>query len=167
MNTDDADNIALLANTPAKAKSLLHSLEKAAGGIGLHFNADKTELMCFNQNQRGYISTQKDGSLKLVDKFTYLGSSSSSTENYINTQLAKAWSAINRLLVIWKSDLADEIKCNLFQAVVVFILLHGCTTGILTKHIEKKLYSDCIRMLQAILNKSWKQHPLKQQLYSH
>ena len=40
MDADYADDIALLANTPAQAKSLLHSLEWAAGGIGLHVNAD-------------------------------------------------------------------------------------------------------------------------------
>ena len=34
-----ADDIALLANTPAQAKTLLHSLEQAAAGIGLHVNA--------------------------------------------------------------------------------------------------------------------------------
>ena len=45
-DADYADDIALLANTPAqvwnepKAK---HSLEQAAAGIGLHVNADKTE----------------------------------------------------------------------------------------------------------------------------
>ena len=39
------------------------------------------------------------------------------------------------------------------------ILLSGCTTWILIKHIEKKLERNCIRMLRAILNKSWKQHP--------
>ena len=76
--------------------------------IGLHFNADKTEYMCFNQ--RGDISTLNSSSLKLVDKFTYLGSSVSSTEKHINTRLAKAWTAINKLSVIWKSDLTDEIK---------------------------------------------------------
>ena len=40
-DTDYADDIALLVNTPAQAKSLLHSLEQAAGGIGLHVNAEK------------------------------------------------------------------------------------------------------------------------------
>ena len=40
-----ADDIALLANTPTQAESLLHGLERAAAGIGLHFNADKTEYM--------------------------------------------------------------------------------------------------------------------------
>ena len=54
-NTDNADDIALLANTPAQAETQLHSLEWAAAGIGLHVNADKTEYTCFNQ--RGDIST--------------------------------------------------------------------------------------------------------------
>ena len=80
---DYAEDIALLANTPAKAEIRLHSLEGASVGIGLHVNAPKTEYMCFNQ--RGDISTLNCSSLKLVDKFTYLGSSVSSTETDINT----------------------------------------------------------------------------------
>ena len=105
--SDYADNIALLANTPAQAETLLHSLERVAANIDLHVNADKTEYMCFNQ--RGHISTQNACSLKLEDKFTYLGSSESSTETDISTQLAKVWTAINRLSVNWKSDLTDKI----------------------------------------------------------
>ena len=76
------DDISLLANTPTQAESLLHSLEQASGGIGLHVNAEKTEYICFNQ--KGDISTLNCGSLKLVDKFTYFGSSISSTESDIN-----------------------------------------------------------------------------------
>ena len=115
----------------------------------------------------GDISTLNGSSLKLVDKFTYLGSSVSSTKADINTHLAKAWTAINRLLVIWKSDLTDKMKCSFFQAVVILILLYGCTTWMLTKHMEKKLDGNYTRMLWAIFNKSWKQHPTKQQLYGH
>ena len=48
-NADYDDDIALLANAPAQAEILLHSLEWAAAGIGLHVNAYKTEYMCFNQ----------------------------------------------------------------------------------------------------------------------
>ena len=33
--------------------------------------------------------------------------------------------------------------------------------------MERKLDSNCIRILQAVLNKSWKQHPTKQQQYKH
>ena len=64
-DADYADDIALLVNTPTQAKALLHSLEGAAGSIGLYVIAGKTKYMWFNQ--RGNISTLKGGSLKLVD----------------------------------------------------------------------------------------------------
>ena len=161
----DADNIALLANTPNQAETLLHSLERATAGIGLHVNAHKTEFMCFNQ--KGDISTLDGTSLKLVDKFTYLGSSVSSTEKDIDTRLMKAWTAIDRLSIIWKSNLTDKMKRSFFQAAVVSILLYGCTTWTLTKQLEKKLNGNYTRMLRAILNRSWQQHPTRHQLYGH
>ena len=80
-----------------QAENLLHSLERAAAGIGLHVTADKTEYMYFNPTDD--ISTLKSSSLKLFDKFTYLGSRVSSTETDINTRLAKAWTANDRLSV--------------------------------------------------------------------
>ena len=107
-NADYADDIALLANALARAETLLHSLERAAAGIGLHVNAHKTEYMCFNQT--GDISTLGGSSLKLVDKFTFLGSSVSSTETDIDTWLTKARTAIDRLSVIWKPDLTYKMK---------------------------------------------------------
>ena len=164
-DADYADDIALLANTPNQAETLLHSLERAASGIGLHVNAHKTEFMRFNQ--KGDISTLDGTSLKLVDRFTYQGSSVSSTEKDIDTRLTKAWTAIDRLSIIWKSDLTDKMKRSFFQAAVVSILLYGCTTWTLTKRLEKKLDGNYTRMLRAILNKSWQQHPSKCQLYGH
>ena len=104
--------------------------------------------------------------MKLVDKFTYLGSSVSSTETDI-TRLVKAWTAIDRLSVIWKSDLTDKMKHSFFQAAIVSILLYGYTTWTLTKRMEKKLDGNYTRMLRAIMNKSWRQHLTKQQLYGH
>ena len=95
----DGNYIALLVNTPAQAETLLHSLERAAAAIGLHANAPKTEYMCFNQTDDIY--SRGGSSLKLVDKFTYLGSSVSSTEADINTRLTKTWTAIDKLSVIW------------------------------------------------------------------
>ena len=120
--------------------------------------------MCYNQT--GDISTVDRTPLKLVDKFTYLGSSVSSTEKDIDTRSTKAWTAINRLSIIWKSDLTDKMKRSFFQAAVVSILLYGCTTWTLTKRLEK-LDGNFTRMLRAILNKSCWQHPTRHQLYGH
>ena len=118
-------------------------------------------------NQTGNISTLNGSSLKLVDKFTYLGSSVSSIDTDINTWLTKVWTVIDRLSIIWKSDLTDKMKCSFFHAAIVSILLYGCTRWMLTKWLEKKLHGNYTRMLRVILNKSWKQHPTKQQLYGH
>ena len=94
-DADYADDIAILANTPDQAETLLHSLEWAATGIGLHVNAHKMEYMCYNQT--GNISIWDRTSLKLVDKFTYQGTSISSTKKDINTRLTKAWAAIDHM----------------------------------------------------------------------
>ena len=59
------------------------------------------------------------------------------------------------------------MKRSFFQAAVVSILLYGCTTWTLTKRFEKKLDGNYTRMLRAILNRSWQQHPTRRQLYSH
>ena len=121
--------------------------------------------MCFNQS--GDISTQDRTFLKLVDKFTYQESSVSSTEKDIDTRLTKAWTAIDKLSIIWKSDLIDKMKRSFFQPAVVTILLYGCTFWTLTKRLEEKLNGNYTRMLRAILNKSWRQHPTRLQLYGH
>ena len=59
------------------------------------------------------------------------------------------------------------MKRRFFQAAVTSILLYGCTTWTLTKRMEKKLDGNYTRMLRAILNRSWRQHPTRRQMYGH
>ena len=61
----------------------------------------------------------------------------------------------------------ELMKRSFFQAAVTSILLYGCTTWTLTKRLEKKLDGNYTRILRAILNKSWRQHPTRHQLYGH
>ena len=121
--------------------------------------------MCYNHT--GDITALDGTSLKLVDKLTYQGRSVSSTEKDINTRLTNAWTTIDRLSIIGKSDLTDKMKRSFFQAAVVSILLYGCTTWTLTKRLEKKLDGNYSKMLPVILNKSWRQHSTRRQLYGH
>ena len=111
-DADYADDIALLPNTPIQAESQLHILEQAAVGVVPQMNADETEYICFNQE--GDISTLNGVPLKLVDKFTYLGSSISSSEKNINMHLATAWIATVWLSITWKSDVFDKLKQDFF-----------------------------------------------------
>ena len=143
-DTDYADDIALLANTPAQAESLQRCPEQPSGSIGLDVNADKTEYMCLNE--RDDISTQNGSSLKLVDMFTYLGSSVSSTENDTDTLLVKALAAIDRLSVIWKSDLNNKIKCSFFQAAVA-IWIHYMDANNTWRKSLTAITQECCRAI--------------------
>ena len=92
-DADYADDLALFSNTSAEAEFKLHSLEQAAGVIGFHLNANKTEYTSLKREVA--ISTLNDGPLKLVGKFTYLGRSISSTKCEVSMHIAKAWIAID------------------------------------------------------------------------
>ena len=64
---------------------------------------------------------------------------------------------------LWNGQNASNKKMNRFS-------IHfedGCTTWTPTKRLEKKLDGNYTRMLRAILNKSWRQHPTRDQLYGH
>ena len=93
-DADYTDDLALLADTPAQVKSLLHSLEQAARGIGLYI--DKTVFMCFDQDCAIFSLNSKP--LKIVNQFRYLGIST--TESVVNINIGNVWIAIDRLLTI-------------------------------------------------------------------
>ena len=76
--------------------------------------------------------------LKLVDQFIYLGSNISSNEGDVNICIGKAWTTIDRLSTIWKSDLLNKIKWKVFQAVAMPVVLYRCTSWTRTKRLEEK-----------------------------
>ena len=95
------------------------------------------------------INLWKGFSFSELTNYWYQVQCVSLTETDIDTWLTKASTAINRLSVIWKSDLTDKMKCSFFQAAIMSILLYGCTTWTLTKRLEKKLG----RLLQGAFNR--------------
>ena len=52
---DYADDLVLLTNTPAQAKSLLQSLEQVAGSIGIYVDVNKTEFMCLIREKLSHL----------------------------------------------------------------------------------------------------------------
>ena len=69
------------------------------------------------------------------------------TETDINTRLANAWIAIDKLSVIWKSDLTDKIKRSFFQAAVVrycyMDALHECKLNVWRKSLTTTTQECC------------------------
>ena len=66
---------------------------------------------------------------------------------------------------IWKSNLKDKLKRNVFRATVESVLVYGSTTWTMNKAMEKRLDGNYTRMLRAALNKSWESHPTNKELY--
>ena len=65
-----------------------------------------------------------DKNNKQVLDFKYLGSYITSTEHDVNIRLGKAWSALNQMDKIWKSNLSDNLKRNFFRATVESVLVY-------------------------------------------
>ena len=79
---------------------------------------------------------------------------------------------MNKLTKMWdrkceRTYIYVQIIKSVTEAAVVLILLYECTTWTLTKRLEKKLDGNYTRILRAILNKSWRQHPTRHQLYGY
>ena len=102
-----------------------------------------------------------------VDDFKYLGSYIRSTKRYVNIRIAKAWAALNSMNTIWKSKLSTNLKRQFFRSAVESVLVYGSVTWTLTASLEKKIDGTYTRMLQAITNKSWRDHLTNEQLYGN
>ncbi|CAM1311015.1 Uncharacterised protein r2_g2141 [Pycnogonum litorale] len=166
-DVDYADDLAVLADVLKYATFLLHSIERTSKEIGLYLNADKTEFICLNQDASEGMKSLNGDKIKQVEDFRYLGSYIATTAQDVNIRLGKAWGALNQLDKIWKSNLPDNLKRNIFRATVESVLVYGSVSWTLTTQMEKKINGAYTRMLRSALNRSWKDHPTNKELYSN
>ena len=124
-----ADDLALLSDKIGNAEKLLNILETAAASVGLYRNTTKTKFIA--ANTEGTITVQNGCDLEQVNDFNYLGSKIISSENDILVRIGSAWSALNKLTPIWKSNLDVSIKREFFRLLLNLILLiaHRCGHG--------------------------------------
>ena len=141
--TDAVHDQVLLANLPFKAESRWNNLEQVTGGIGLYVNAEETEFVSFKR-KNDHLHFQQQV-FEISRPLHTLGS----------MKLMKLMLMIN--------------EQDFFQVVTVLVQLHGNTTWAVTKRMErkKKLNGNYTRTQHAVLDKSWKQQPTLQLLYSH
>ena len=152
---DYADDLAVVTDNIKDANTLLNKLEEVSKEIGLNINTAKTEYMTLNidnTDNTNKIKSLNGNEINKVNDFKYLGSYISSTEKDLDIRLAKSWSALNAMNKIWKSNLKDKLKRNLFRATVESVLVYGSTTWTMTKAMEKRLDGNYTRMLRAALN---------------
>ena len=85
---------------------------------------------------------------------------------YSSIGVTAAWKKL-RFIFSVRSDF--HIVDSLLIAVHAFVNLVSMSFSVdeTLKRLEKKLDGNYTRMLRAILNKSWQQHPTRHQLYGH
>ena len=117
-----ADDLALLSDKIGNAEKLLNILETAAASVGLYMNTTKTKFIAVNTE--GTITAQNGCDLEQVNDFNYVGSRIISSENEIQVRIGSAWSALNKLFPIRKSNLDVSIKRKFFRATVESVLTY-------------------------------------------
>ena len=110
---DYIDDRALLRTSPAQGESKLYCLQQAGGGNSLYMNTNKTEFICFKQEWA--VFTLYDRTVKSANRIRQFGSDISSTEIDINICFANALYPLNKFMIIWKTDISDEIKRDIFR----------------------------------------------------
>lgn len=160
-----ADDIALLNTSLQLAENLLQCVEQSASHVGLYLNANKTKVLTSNVNNDYIIKTVGGEKLEHVTNFKYLGAYVPSSLHDYNTRKALAWSAVNRLDKIWKSNLERKLKIKFFRACVESILLYNSETWSITKSMEIKINGLYTKLIRRVLNVSWRDHVSNKELY--
>ena len=164
-DTDFADDIALISKEIEQAQEMLTRVEHEASKVGLHLNAKKTELMKFNLPGSAGVHASDGSLIKETENFKYLGGWLGSSKKDFEIRKALAWSACNKLTLIWKSNVSRKIKERLFVATVESILLYGAETWTIDKTFRKRLDGCYTRMLRVAFNVSWKDKIKNVELY--
>ena len=160
-----ADDIALLNKSIQLAENLLHCVEQSASQVGLHLNVGKTEILTSNIPDTSEIKSLTGQTLKHVKDFKYLGAYIPSSEYDFNKRKALAWSAVNKLERVWKSNMTKSLKIRFFRALVESILLYNSETWTLTQAMENKIDGLYTKLLRRVLNVSWRDHMSNKELY--
>ena len=153
---DFADDVALLENSIHQANEQLCTLSLEAGYVGLDINKAKTEYMTINQRADEAETKLMLYGVELVkvENFKYLGANMKSSGYDLSCRKGIAWSAFWSLKSFWSSkQLLMRLKINIYKTAVLSILLYGCETWTMIKHIEQEIDAfgtNCMQILLGI-----------------
>ena len=152
-----ADDCNLATHTESDMQCFMDRLSKACREFGITISLDKALVMFQPASGTAYIepSIYTDGKkLKVVDKFTYLGST-------INRfcSLDEQWELSSTLKdCVWSQRGLKSTKLEVYNACVLTCLLYSCETWVVCrrhlKHLER-FHQSCLR---SILGIHWISH---------
>jgi hypothetical protein len=101
-----------------------------------------------------------------VHDFCYLGSWIRTTDRDIQARIHAAFNAVDKLWRIWRSNLAPDLKRQLFKATIETVLLYGGEGWVLTVSQQRRLNGAYTRLLRKALDVPWHFHVTNAQLYA-
>ena len=158
-----ADDCALCAETESKMQNLMDCFSEACDNFGLTINTKKTEVL--HQPAPGISQpdpgiTIKGQTLKVVDKFTYLGSTLARTANIddeICNRIAKASITFGRLREnVWeRKGLRLDTKLKVYNATILPTLLYASETWTVYSRHARQLNHFHVGCLRKLLKIRW------------
>ena len=111
------------------------------------------------------MSVKSGAQVKYVDNFKYLGSRIMDSEKDFKIRKALAWTACNKMDKIWRSNLPNQLKLDIFKTVIEPILMYGSETWVLSSRLQKHVDGCYTSLLIRVQNNSWRYHPTLEQIY--
>ena len=147
-----ADDVALLAHTPAELQALYSSLQHFAAKVGLQINlgVGKTEYFCVSADPAPPLSTNGTP-VTTTTIYKYLGVYVLNFEDDFNKRKGKAWAALHNFSGLWHSSARTTVKRNFFASLIEPIFTYGLTAWPLSHTQLDRLDSTYGRMLRFAL----------------
>lgn len=159
----------LIAVGESELASLVNQLDRAFTKSGMEISAKKTKLMT---NEYGSISADisvHGEKLETVQQFNYLRStiSDQGSRPEILARAAQTITALSKLKTIWRDNkISVPYKIRLLHVLVFSILLYTCETWPLTDDLQRKIQALEIRCFCTILDISYLDHIITDQIRS-
>ena len=142
-----ADDMDKNASTEAKMQRAMDQVSQSCDNYDLTISTKKTEVVHQPAPGKPYNEptiTVNGQKLKVVDKFTYLGSTLSRAvhiDDEITARIAKASVAFGRLRAnVWeRNGIKLDTKLKVYKAVVLPTLLYACETWTVYQRHAKRL----------------------------
>ena len=158
-----ADDMDKNANTEAKMQRAMDQVSQSCDNYDLTISTKKTEVVHQPVPGKPYNEptiTVNGQKLKVVDKFTYLGSTLSRAvhiDDEITARIAKASVAFGRLRAnVWeRNGIKLDTKLKVYKAVVLPTLLYACETWTVYQRHAKRLNHFHLSCLRKLLKIKW------------
>ena len=133
----------------------------------MEIGPDKTKVMTNNPNGFKREIKIKGQRLEEVENFKYLGAiiSNEGSKPEILSRIAQTTAALSRLKIIWRDKnilLASKVK--LMQTLILSFFLYACESCTLTVEIERKIQTLEMRCNRRLLNISYKDHVMNEEV---